>query len=352
MLALVMTTAGCLGPGASNNQSPKAVLVADDEVNVGTEMNFSANDSFDKDGKIVLYHWDFGDGVIAFGKYVSHSYAKGGNYTVTLTVTDDQGGKGISRLGVHVNELPVASMRIDKTVAKIDEDVELRSIGSYDPDGFIREYYWDFGDGSNATGAKCRHAYRNIGPYIITLTVVDDSGGKASDVKMIEIVLREFNVTWQEDSTSSEHSNTTMEGRSTYVECEAEMFNLTKVTFTLAWNDDIHPIQNENDVFALNVTSPDGETKSVSSIEGLIQISFDLAEIPETFAIFARTPKDARNIIGDAYLSDQGLGTWHVVVTAVDCGDGYSLIGLVRDTKNKWDLTVTYTFYEMEPVEI
>jgi len=37
------------------------------------------------------YHWDFGDGSSAVGPSVSHSYAKGGNYTVTLTVTDRGG---------------------------------------------------------------------------------------------------------------------------------------------------------------------------------------------------------------------------------------------------------------------
>jgi hypothetical protein len=37
------------------------------------------------------YAWDFGDGTTAVGPSVEHSYAKGGAYTVTLTVTDRGG---------------------------------------------------------------------------------------------------------------------------------------------------------------------------------------------------------------------------------------------------------------------
>jgi hypothetical protein len=37
------------------------------------------------------YHWDFGDGSTSIGPSVSHSYSRGGDYNVTLTVTDRGG---------------------------------------------------------------------------------------------------------------------------------------------------------------------------------------------------------------------------------------------------------------------
>ena len=45
----------------------------------------------DTDGTIVSYVWDYGDGASGSGANPSHSYASGGSYQVTLTVTDDDG---------------------------------------------------------------------------------------------------------------------------------------------------------------------------------------------------------------------------------------------------------------------
>jgi hypothetical protein len=58
------------------------------------------------------YAWDFGDGTTASGPSVEHSYAKGGTYQVTLTVTDRGGNKATLSQTIDVlgpNGQPVAS---------------------------------------------------------------------------------------------------------------------------------------------------------------------------------------------------------------------------------------------------
>jgi hypothetical protein len=48
--------------------------------------------------------------------------------------------------------------------------------GSYDPNGIIASYSWNFGDGYNGSGIRPTHSYSNEGTYVITLTVTDNNG--------------------------------------------------------------------------------------------------------------------------------------------------------------------------------
>jgi PKD repeat protein len=52
---------------------------------------FNASLSFDPDGTITNWAWDFGDGVEGAGIQVSHTYQTYGIYNVTLTVSDNDG---------------------------------------------------------------------------------------------------------------------------------------------------------------------------------------------------------------------------------------------------------------------
>jgi len=58
---------------------------------VGQNIGFDGSRSLDPDGVVVSWGWSFGDGVFATGEFVSHSYNAPGNYSVTLTVTDNAG---------------------------------------------------------------------------------------------------------------------------------------------------------------------------------------------------------------------------------------------------------------------
>lgn len=61
---------------------------------VGDIVLFDASASFDANGVIVSYEWDFGDGdVHGFGRNQDHDFGAPGTYFVTLTVTDDSGLK-------------------------------------------------------------------------------------------------------------------------------------------------------------------------------------------------------------------------------------------------------------------
>ena len=70
---------------------PVPASYLDDAVAANPAFHFDASASFDIDGEIVNFTWDFGDGTAAQGIAVQHTYSAPGTYEVTLTVTDDDG---------------------------------------------------------------------------------------------------------------------------------------------------------------------------------------------------------------------------------------------------------------------
>lgn len=138
-------------------------------------VSVDASSSYDPDGTIVSYDWSWGDGTTGSGVTAKHTYAMGGTYEVVLTVTDNDGLTDEARAMVsvaRVNMKPVAvfTYTVSELIVSVDAS------GSYDPDGFITTYDWDWGDGATDTGITASHTYASYGTYLITLTVVDDLG--------------------------------------------------------------------------------------------------------------------------------------------------------------------------------
>lgn len=69
---------------------------------VGDVVSFDASSSSDSDGSITSYAWNFGDGNTGSGQFVTHAFAASGTYSVTLTVTDNEGAQGTKARSVVV----------------------------------------------------------------------------------------------------------------------------------------------------------------------------------------------------------------------------------------------------------
>ncbi|MCR4404582.1 MAG: FG-GAP-like repeat-containing protein [Candidatus Acetothermia bacterium] len=95
---------------------------------------------------------------------------------------------GASGCDLLFSQPPVAAIRASPTAGKPPLTVQFDGAASYDPDGSITAYNWDFGDGSKAAGAKVSHTYGAPGFYAATLTVQDDAGKRARDM----VVIRNF----------------------------------------------------------------------------------------------------------------------------------------------------------------
>jgi C1A family cysteine protease len=75
-----------------------------------------------------------------------------------------------------VNRPPVAVIAVDRYAGTAPLDVQFDGRQSYDPDGAIAGYRWEFGDGATGEGYVAPHRYAEPGTYTATLVVTDSAG--------------------------------------------------------------------------------------------------------------------------------------------------------------------------------
>ena len=165
-------------------------------------INFDATASTDADGIISTYSWDFGDGGTGIGITSDHIYASSGLYTVSLTVTDNDGRTNMVTSIVDINLSPEADFTYstgpsDELLINFDASM------SSDPDGTIVSYDWDFGDGNTGTGKQTAHTFPSSGSFDIRLSVTDDDGGITTIQQIVNINLLPFaNFTFSQDANN------------------------------------------------------------------------------------------------------------------------------------------------------
>jgi PKD repeat protein len=183
------------------NQAPIANITA--SVLTGRSpllVDFDAGDSYDLDGSIVSYEWDFGDGSTGDGVTATHTFVTTTmrTYTVTLTVTDDSGATAEATQSIEV--LPEQSTGVNPPTARFTASpsygnspltVEFDASLSYSTDSSISVYAWDFGDGATGGGKTISHEFtaqatKNV---TVTLTVTDAKGSTASTSLVITVVV-------------------------------------------------------------------------------------------------------------------------------------------------------------------
>ncbi len=130
--------------------------------------------------------WYFGDGAVDWGPNVTHTYDRSGSFTVKLVVRNVYGStSAVTGLTVR-NRLPVASIvPVSRVVS--GRTVLFSAESSYDPDGDLVTYRWDFGDGNVGNGVFVTHRYGVRGDYLVTLVVTDDKGATSSGTTSVGV---------------------------------------------------------------------------------------------------------------------------------------------------------------------
>ncbi len=175
-------------------QPPTAVIRAPLTAQVGATVSFDGSASYDPDGIINQYAWNFGDGKTASGAHAINSYSTAGVYTVTLTVTDSDNLTHTTFRDITVGGVmrPVANPGGPYTGTE-GQPVSIDASLSTHITAIVR-YIWDFGDGSPVATAvipTISHTYAQPGSYTITLAVQDANNitGVASTVVVINAIV-------------------------------------------------------------------------------------------------------------------------------------------------------------------
>lgn len=119
-------------------------------------------------------------------------------YTVRVQAEDsaDVFNPGIStdfaeaQVCVVDNEPPVAAFA-NPSGAQPGEGVAFTDL-SHDSDGFIVDWYWDFGDGTASREQSPMHRYLSPGTYIVRLTVLDHRGATDSITHTVTVAYHEL----------------------------------------------------------------------------------------------------------------------------------------------------------------
>ncbi len=131
-------------------------------------------------GNIVAWNWNLGNGQTSTLQNPSGNYTIPGDYTITLTVTDDNGcSSTLSRVNFIQPTYPTPAFYSDDTLVCLGGPVNFvnTSIGN----GMT--YQWNFGDGGTSSDANPTHTFADTGRYTITLNVRDINNCDSTTVR-------------------------------------------------------------------------------------------------------------------------------------------------------------------------
>lgn len=278
-LSSVLYPGGQGAGGASANQPPVAHMDVSWPGSPGsaivagsTVVNFDGTGSSDPDGVTLIMNWDFGDGVLAGGGTVTHTYLSAGSYNARLTVTDANGATASTNQTINVagssNTPPVAAFQITGT-----SDLSVNVVAcpgspcDADSNDVGLQYQWSWGDGTSTpfgTGAKSDgHTYAANGSYNITLTVKDTANATNSSAPQ-SVTVSGCGITGGSFQNPSTNATTNSIATDKNGKPNDTSFTWTATTTTAcsALTATLPEANNKTVVFTLNLVSATGTTKT------------------------------------------------------------------------------------------
>ena len=352
---------GCMG-ALDNTVDPRATLEAYPTlIQEGEMVTLDARDSSPVEGVITAYAWDFGDGTTAetVVGFTSHTYLSYGQYTVRITVTNDQGGTDDALATIVVNGAPSVNISMPSIVRAGDAAL-LDASASFDPEGNDLTYQWDLNalEDSDGDGNPSNDADQTTPTVLLdtsssgyiygSLRVDDGAGAFAVQPFEINVTSRTFQVTWITETYEVAWDEYLEQGESwSGNSTPGEVGRVMSFNAILELDQDVAP-PHDNFTLALNIVE-DNYNRRVATEPG----NYSTNE-PARAEMF----EDGMNVRGEdgMYTSDsaeellrmllnsresgKGQGAWVWTVVAQQ-SDPDAFIGEIDpDPGNDWTLTV------------
>ncbi len=160
----------------------------------GPTANFTAQPTYGKTplkvtfndistGNPAQWFWIFGDGTNSTVQNPVHTYTANGKYTVSLTATNAGGSNTKTRTEYIIVSCsanpPVAKFVAAPTCGTAPLNVKFNDTSTGSP----TSWYWNFGDGMNATQQNPAHIYTSAGKFTVSLTVTNSLGSNTRTEK-------------------------------------------------------------------------------------------------------------------------------------------------------------------------
>ena len=166
------------------NQPPVAIFTSS-----CSELSCTFTNGSTDDGSVTASSWDFGDnsGSSAI-QDPTYTYAAGGSYEVTLTVTDNMGAIGTIKHTVTVTAPPPPNQPPVADFTSSCADLTCTFTDSSGDDGSVTAWSWDFGDNSGSVEAQNpSYTFAAGGSYEVTLAVTDNNGASGTVTKTVTV---------------------------------------------------------------------------------------------------------------------------------------------------------------------
>jgi PKD repeat protein len=154
-----------------------------------SELSCTFTNGSTDDGSVTASSWDFGDnsGSSAI-QDPTYTYAAGGSYEVTLTVTDNMGAIGTIKHTVTVTAPPPPNQPPVADFTSSCADLTCTFTDSSGDDGSVTAWSWDFGDNSGSVEAQNpSYTFAAGGSYEVTLAVTDNNGASGTVTKTVTV---------------------------------------------------------------------------------------------------------------------------------------------------------------------
>lgn len=159
-------------------------------------VQFDGTGSSDPNSLALSYDWDFGDGSLhGIGTSPTHTYSAGGDFSVTLVVTNSQGTSStpitrtVNVVSGAAGSAPTASFSMSPSSGVAPLTVNFDASASHsNPTGGSLTYDWNWGDGTtHGTTVNAGHVFQTAGTFSVVLTVKDTGNRSTSTSQSVSV---------------------------------------------------------------------------------------------------------------------------------------------------------------------